>query len=409
MFHKLCGELPPRVENFVMDVQEFEYEIVYRPGKTCIADYMSRHVDRAGSSRVFEIEAAAESVVESGCCHALNEQGTVTVEDIRAEGERCEVYQRLVKAIKSGISDNDEDLKPYIVPEIKHDLSVVNGVYVEMDFQGPYPNGEYIFIMIDRYSRWPEMAWFRNAPNANTTIAAMEKIFTNKGVPAVCQSDNSSPFQLKEMEQFAQSSGYRHHHITPEWPRANGTVERFNRSMKEALQAATREGISLRDASQRFLQMYRSTPHSATGVSPHAALHGGREMRTVLPLMTPTDHVMDRIRDQRYKAKMRNRLRPHKLRVGDSVIVKQTKVSKLTPTFNPTPLRITEVQGSRITAREINGTWIITRDASYFRKIASDTRADNEDDQETPDESTEKGQRPRRTTRRPSYLEDYDT
>lgn len=43
MFHKLCGELPPRVENIVMDVQEFEYEVVYRPGKTCIADYMSRH------------------------------------------------------------------------------------------------------------------------------------------------------------------------------------------------------------------------------------------------------------------------------------------------------------------------------------------------------------------------------
>ena len=41
MLHKLCGELPPRVENFVMDVQEFEYEVVYRPGKTCIADYMS--------------------------------------------------------------------------------------------------------------------------------------------------------------------------------------------------------------------------------------------------------------------------------------------------------------------------------------------------------------------------------
>jgi hypothetical protein len=30
--------------------------------------------------------------------------------------------------------------------------------------------------------------------------------------------------------------------------RANGTVERFNRSMKEALQAATLEGKSLRDA-----------------------------------------------------------------------------------------------------------------------------------------------------------------
>ncbi len=41
MFHKLCGELPPMVEKFVMDVQEFSYEVVYCPRKTCIADYMS--------------------------------------------------------------------------------------------------------------------------------------------------------------------------------------------------------------------------------------------------------------------------------------------------------------------------------------------------------------------------------
>ena len=52
-----------------MDVQEFEYDVVYCPGKTRIADYMSwHHVDREGSSRLFEIEAAAESVVESWYC-----------------------------------------------------------------------------------------------------------------------------------------------------------------------------------------------------------------------------------------------------------------------------------------------------------------------------------------------------
>ena len=77
--------------------------------------------------------------------------------------------------------------------------------YVEMDFQGPYPNEEYIFIMIDRYSRWPELAWFRNAPNANTTMTATQRIFTNKGVRAVCQSDNGPPFQSAEVEQFAQT------------------------------------------------------------------------------------------------------------------------------------------------------------------------------------------------------------
>ena len=48
--------------------------------------------------------------------------------------------------------------------------------------------------------------------------------------------------------------------------------------MKEAVQSANIEGESLRSAAQNFIQMYQATPHTATGVSPHAAMHGGREM-----------------------------------------------------------------------------------------------------------------------------------
>ena len=129
MFHKLCGELPPRVEHFVMDVQEFEYEVAYRPGKTCIADYMSRHHSiREGCSRVSELEIAVQSIVEVECCHALNEHRAVTLEDIKREAERCEFYQRLTKAIQSGTSNDDEELKPYFVPEIKPNLSVIDGI-----------------------------------------------------------------------------------------------------------------------------------------------------------------------------------------------------------------------------------------------------------------------------------------
>ena len=90
------------------------------------------------------------------------------------------------------------------------------------------------------------MVFFRNAPNANTIIAAMKSIFTDKGVPYVCQSDNGSLFQSEELKEFAKESDYYHHHrVTPEWPRADGTVERFNRSMKEAVQSADIEGESL--------------------------------------------------------------------------------------------------------------------------------------------------------------------
>ena len=132
-------------------------------------------------------------------------------------------------------------------------------------------------------------------------------------------------------------------------------------------------------------------------------MHGDQEIRTMLPLMACA---------------------------GDVVIVKQTKINKLTPTFNPTRLRITAVNGSRITAREIDGTWTITRDASYFKKITDriiqHEGATSESDQETTDgndtgqgevhEQETQGnnhQHTRRTsqrkTRTPEYLKDYET
>ena len=102
-------------------------------------------------------------------------------------------------------------------------------------------------------------------------------------------------------------------------------------------------------------------------------------MRTVLPLMTPNDHVLDCTRDQQYKDKMRNGLHPHTFQIGNSVIVKQTKAKQVDTSIQPYPVRITEVQGSRITAQEINGSCTVMRDVSYFQKIKTDVIADNED------------------------------
>ena len=140
----------------------------------------------------------------------------------RAEGTKCKSYQKLVKAVQSGFSNNDEELKPFRVPEIKHDLSVVNGV----------------------------VCW-------GTQVV----------VPIALQK-----------------------HV----------VE---------LSHPAHQGVS-------------KVKHFS---------------------WTFCNHVLDHIRDQQNKDKMRNGLHPHKLQIGDSVIVKQTKANKLTPACNPIPLRITEV------------------------------------------------------------------
>ena len=65
---------------------------------------------------------------------------------------------------------------------------------------------------------------------------------------------------LKEM-------GVEHRYTTPLWPRANGEVERQNRSPLKSIRAAHAEGKDWREELNKFLLEYRSTPHSTTGRS----------------------------------------------------------------------------------------------------------------------------------------------
>ena len=105
----------------------------------------------------------------------------------------------------------------------------------------------------------------------------MKSMFANKGTPETCQSDNGSPFQSDALAQFATEEGFYHKHVTPEWPRANGTVERFNGSIKEGIQSATINGVQFREAVMTFARAYRATPHCGTGKA-----GGGGKMKVLL-------------------------------------------------------------------------------------------------------------------------------
>ena len=108
----------------------------------------------------------------------------------------------------------------------------------------------------------------------------------------------------------------------------------------------------------------------------------------------------------------------------------------MTPAFNPFPLRINQIKGSTVTVQAFDGLWSITRDASNFRKIHSDIRVDDDDEEddvpngyesvesgahEIPDSPTAEQSTPQnsqpvqlprkssRTIRKPDYLKDYIT
>ena len=74
------------------------------------------------------------------------------------------------------------------------------------------------------------------------------------------------------------------------------------------------------------------------------------------------------------------------LNVGDRVLVKQPKKSKMSTPFNPEPFEIKEKKGSMITAQNADPT--VTINASFFKKLPSNIQVhpvpSDEEDQSSP-------------------------
>jgi hypothetical protein len=106
-----------------------------------------------------------------------------------------EAYHQFVLDEQSALTSNGITVNP---DKCVFDVEEVRFVGLVINKQGIKPDPKKVKNLQDASQPTSKvelrsflgMAWFRNAPNANTTIAAMEKIFTNKGVPVVCQSDN---------------------------------------------------------------------------------------------------------------------------------------------------------------------------------------------------------------------------
>ena len=92
----------------------------------------------------------------------------------------------------------------------------------------PLPSAEYLMVVIDEYSRFPEVEIVTSTP-ARSTIPKLVAIFARQGIPDVLKSDNRPPLPFNGMEfkNFAEHMGLHHRKITPFWQTANGEVGRF--------------------------------------------------------------------------------------------------------------------------------------------------------------------------------------
>lgn len=157
---------------------------------------------------------------------------------------------------------------------------------VHIDFAGPFLEKNF-FIMIDAYSKWPEVHIMNNI-TSRSTIEVCEKIFAAYGIPQILVSDNGRTFTSTEFQNFLKSNGIIHKLTAPYNPASNGQAERFVQTLKQGLRRSRGEIISVQAQVNKIMLQYRAMIHSVTKKSP-VELFLGRKLRMRLDLIKPTN------------------------------------------------------------------------------------------------------------------------
>lgn len=346
---------------------------------------------------------------------------------------------RVERAIKGCVACQTLSRGPNMEPLKMSELPSGPWKDLSADFCGPLPTGEYLFVITDEYSRYPIVEIIRSV-SANTVIPVLDKVLSEFSYPQTIKTDNGSPFQSYQFEQYAKHSGFRHRKITPRWPRANSQAESFNKPLMKVIRAAHVSKSNWKQEMYQFLRQYRSTPHAATGFTPYRLMFQ-REPKTKIPQInepTTEKKIEEMVKQNDDKAKSeaknyadnRNNAKESDIQIGDTVLVKKDlKENKVAAKFHENPHIVTQKKGSMITATTDHHGMItpttdhheVTRNSTGFKKI--DPREsiyiyeEEEDDEPIPGAGITKGtnnsapptpiQRPVRTRREPVRFKDF--
>lgn len=449
MFMKATAKLPPRIEKWVMNMQDIDFEMVYEPGKDEAdpLDFLSRH----------PLPETGDGTVEAEIKAAIQTDHAVVLTSIQKETEKDPEMRKLKETIfKGNWQQNKRD--PFIASyfSIREQIYVAEGLIfrldkiivpqklrrktikaahsmghlgmtkmkqmlrnrywfpemnimieeeirkcfecqvtteshqkepvkmteipdaawevVSVDFGGPYPDGHYNLVVVDKRTRFPEVEQTHSTA-AKPTIKLLRKIMTNYGIPRRLESDGGPPFTSKEFADFADEMGFHHHIVTPQHARANGEAESFMKMLNKTEQIAKLKGMESKEAVLNMLMGYRSTPHPATNITPYQALMN-REVRTKIDGMENTNQDLQYYmneNDGKYKDKLKRQaddnryVKKHQFIIGDYVLVRQEKKNKWSTAYEPSFYIVIAVNGSQIQARRVMDGREITRDASKFK------------------------------------------
>ena len=174
------------------------------------------------------------------------------------------------------------------------------------------------------------------------------QFFARQGISVVLKSDSGPSFNGIEFKNFAEHLGFHHE------------AEYFIKTQEKCVRVVTVEYNKWKQELYKFLRQYRATPHSTTNISPCEALNQ-RKLKTTLREVTPPvlekqKNMTDRDAEQKMKMKayadQKLGVREGKIKLEDTVLIKQPKRNKLSPPFSAIPLVVEGKNGSMVTASD---------------------------------------------------------
>lgn len=200
----------------------------------------------------------------------------------------------------------------------RRELPTMPWVDVAMDLCDVSGTGEHLFVVVDYYSRFIEVAIMKRT-TALDLIGILLKMFHRYGFPVSTTTDNGPQFISREFQDFLKLYNIRWFPSIEYWPQQNGEVERQNRSLIKRIQISKAAKSDWKKDIQAYLLMYHNTPHSTTGKAP-AELFFGRLLRDKIP-----HHVQDplydaEVRDKDFLEKEKGKEYADKKRRGCSIL-----------------------------------------------------------------------------------------
>ncbi|XP_055590022.1 uncharacterized protein K02A2.6-like [Uranotaenia lowii] len=104
---------------------------------------------------------------------------------------------------------------------------------IHLDYAGPL-DGMYYLVIVDSYSKWPEIFQTRST-TAAVTIRFLLETFARFGIPETLITDNGTQFCSSEFKKMCEQLGIIHIRTAPYHPQSNGQAERFVDTLKRSL------------------------------------------------------------------------------------------------------------------------------------------------------------------------------